>query len=191
MEGIARAFLEDADRLEDEAMARGMSVDEMRRVKATERELAAHKSREKQRAEADAERARRAQAEQRSQEARRRYDGWVTEGEELKKIYPSFDLEAEAKNPAFVKALKGGMSVKMAYEGVHHDDLMKSAMTYTADKVEKGTADKIRANASRPVEGAAQGRAAVRHKTDVNDLTDADIEEILRRVKKNGETIRF
>lgn len=188
--GIAKAFLEDGERIAEEALARGMSVDEMKRVKATERELEAHKSREKQRELAEAERARQMEAQKRGLEARRRYDGWVAEGEAMKKLYPSFDLGAEAKNPDFVKALRAGMSVKAAYEGIHHDDLVKSAMVYTADKVEKGTADKIRANASRPVEGAAAGRSAVVHKANVNDLTGEDIREILKRVER-GENIRF
>lgn len=188
--GIAKAFLEDDDRLAEEAMARGMSKDEMKRVKATELELAAHKNREKQRAAEEEQRKRREQLAQRGREARQRYDGWMAEAEELKKLYPAFDIAQESKNPEFIKALQSGWSVKRAYEGLHHDDLVMNAMAYTAGRVEKGTADKIRAGASRPVEGAVRGGASAVHKADVNDLTGADIREILKRVER-GENIRF
>lgn len=180
---VAKAFLEDEDRLYEEAVARGISTDELKRQKANERELEDFRRRDKLEREAQ-------EARQRQTEAKTRYDGWIREGEALKKIYPAFDLAAEAKNGEFVKRLQAGIPMREIYEGMHHADLVKSAMAYTAGKVEKGTADKIRANASRPSEGAARSRAATVHKTNVEDLTGQDIREILKRVE-SGAKITF
>lgn len=180
---IAKAFLEDADRLEEEAMARGISTEELKRQKADERELEGYRAERKREREMQA-------LQKRNEEARARYDGWVKEAEALKKLYPAFDLGAEVKNREFVKRLQAGIPMQEVYEGMHHADLVKSAMAYTAGKVEKGTADKIRANASRPSEGAARSRASTVHKTNVEDLTGNDIREILKRVE-GGAKISF
>ena len=180
---IAKAFLEDADRLEEEAMARGITTDELKRQKANERELDGYREKEKR------EKAMKA-IRRKNEEARARYDGWVKDAAELKKLYPSFDLGNEVKNREFVRRLQAGIPMREVYEGMHHADLVTSAMAYTAGKVEKGTADKIRANAARPTEGAARSRASTVHKQNVEDLTGHDIREILKRVE-GGAKISF
>lgn len=182
-EGIARAFLGDKSRLEAEAMARGMSVDTLAELNGIERENAKFRREDEQR---------RADEENRKKElaARQRYTAWVKEGEALKSIYPDFDLATEAKNEEFLKRINAGIPMREVYEGMHHADLLKNAMAFTAEKVERGTADKLRANASRPVEGGAMGRASTIHKTNVDDLTGADIRKIIEQAKA-GKIIKF
>ena len=180
---VAKAFLEDEERLEEEAMERGVSTEEWKRQKADARELESYRREKKLAKQAEAVR-------QRQEDARAKYDGWMREAEELKKIYPEFDIEAESKNPKFIQRLQNGTPMQEIYEGMHHQELMQKAMAYTADKVEKGTADKIRANAARPTEGAARSRASTVHKQKVEDLTGQDIREILKRVE-GGAKISF
>ena len=182
-DAVAKAFLEDGDRLEEEAMARGIPTEELKRQKATERELEGYRNKEKREKEM-------AEAERRTKEARDRYEGWAKEAGELKKLYPKFDLGTEVKNREFIRRLQAGIPMREVYEGMHHADLVTSAMAYTAGRVEKGTADKIRANATRPSEGAARSRASTIHKTNVEDLTGKDIREILKRVE-GGAKISF
>ena len=45
------------------------------------------------------------------------------EADELKNIYPDFDLEDELSNETFAKMLHLGFSVKNAFESTHIDEL--------------------------------------------------------------------
>lgn len=182
-ESVAKAFLGDKSRLEAEAIARGMSVETLAEVNDIKRENARFKRESEQR---------QANEEQRQKDmaARQRYMAWAKEGQELKAVYPNFDLAAEAKNAEFLKRLRAGIPMREVYEGMHHADLLKNAMAFTAEKVERGTADKLRANAARPVEGGAAGRASTIHKTNVEDLTGADIRNIIKQAKE-GKIIKF
>lgn len=182
-ESVAKAFLGDKSRLEAEAIARGMSVETLAEVNDIKRENARFKRESEQRQANEVQR-------QKDIEARQRYMGWVQEGQALKEVYPNFDLAAEVKNTEFLKRLRAGIPMREVYEGMHHADLLKNAMAFTAEKVERGTADKLRANAARPVEGGAAGRASTIHKTNVEDLTGADIRKIIEQAKE-GKIIKF
>lgn len=181
--GIAKALSEDTSRLEAEAAERGMSSDELSKVKQLELENSKYKQ-------ADAKRQAAAVAQRKAALSEQRYRSWVSEGEELRKLYPAFDLETEAKNPEFIKGLKSGMPMRMIYEGMHHAELLTSAMAKTAERVEKGVVDKQKANLQRPVEGGTASRASTVHKSRVEDLTNEDIQNIVKRVEA-GERISF
>ena len=180
---VAKAFLDDAERLEEEALERGMPMEELRRIKETERELAAAKARDEARRESE-EKARRDAA------ARRQYLAWVNEGKELKAVYPEFDLAKESSNPEFIKAVRAGLGMRRAYEMLHHDELSARRVSAAVQRAEKGMADTIRAGAGRPAEGAAMGRASTVHKQNVSDLDGHDIREIIKRVER-GERVTF
>ena len=124
------------------------------------------------------------------EQADRQYSSWVQEGEQLKQIYPSFDLRAESKNPEFGQLLASGVSVKTAYEVIHKDEMISGAMQFASREAEKRVANAVIAGQRRPTEGAASNRAPSLRKTDVSQLTRADREEIDRRVAR-GEKIRF
>ena len=63
-------------------------------------------------------------------------------------------------------------------------------MQIAAKTVEKKVTDKIRANGARPTENGISSQSASVVKTDVSQFTDADMDEIIRRVR-NGEKIRL
>ena len=130
------------------------------------------------------------QDQQKKAQADRQYSSWVQEGEQLKQIYPSFDLRTESKNPEFGQLLASGVSVKTAYEVIHKDELISGAMQFASREAEKRVANAVIAGQRRPTEGAASNRAPSLRKTDVSQLTRADREEIDRRVAR-GEKIRF
>lgn len=45
---------------------------------------------------------------------------WHQQAEETKKLYPDFDLNSAANNPQFLSLLRGGMSVRQAFEAAFH-----------------------------------------------------------------------
>ena len=115
---------------------------------------------------------------------------WIREGRELAKVYPDFSLEKAVDDPDFTRLLKGGVSVRRAYEACNLDTILGGAMQYTADRVAEGMAARAAARAARPAENGTTPLAGAILKTDVNSLTRADRDEIERRVA-HGERIRF
>ncbi len=118
------------------------------------------------------------------------YKRWLSEGEDLRELFPDFNFKAELKNPLFTTLLKNGASVKGAYTAVHSDDIIKSAVTGTAKRVREQTMKTILANGSRPAENGVHSSLGVVRKTDVSALTGSDIRSILKQVE-DGRKIRF
>ena len=115
---------------------------------------------------------------------------WTAEGEQLKKIFPSFDFKNELKDPVFASLLKTGMPLRKAYTAAHSDELLKNAVSGTAKKVAEQTLKNIRANGSRVAENGLHNGAGTVRKTDVSALTGKEIRSILKQVE-NGSKIRF
>lgn len=174
---LSKAIQEDDSYYEEEAMQRGMSVEEVKRIRTLERRNA------------ELERSMR-EMESREQ-ADRLYQKWLEQSDALKQVYPSFNLEAELQNPAFLDLLRSpNIDVRTAFEAVHHNEIVPAAMQFTAKTVETKIANKIKANGARPSENGMASQAPVTVKNDVSQLTDADIDEIARRVAR-GEHISF
>ncbi len=173
---ILKAAEADTSYTEKEANTRGLSVEEMRRVKQLESENAQLRSNVQQRRTKDA--------------AHKLYQTWKSDGEKLKAVYPDFDFRTEVKNTEFVKLIKSGVPLRKAYETSHLDQILGGAMQYTADQVAKGMAARIADRSSRPAENGTTPHAGAVVKPDVAGLTRADREEIERRVMR-GEKILF
>ena len=117
-------------------------------------------------------------------------ESWMKEAAEVSEKWPQFRFEEELKREDFGRLLRAGVSVEHAFQVVHADELMQSAMAATANNVAAQTAANIAARGQRPREnGATSGGAAV-IKSDVSKLTRADRKEIARRVRM-GENITF
>ena len=115
---------------------------------------------------------------------------WTMEAKQLKPLFPSFDLGAELKNPAFTSLIKSGMPLRRAYTAVHSDELIKKAVTGTAMRVKEQTLKDIRANGSRAAENGLSAKGAITHKTDVASLSGKEIRSILQQVER-GTKVRF
>lgn len=173
---LSKAIQDDDSYYEDEAAQKGLTVEQLKKFKKMERENAELK---------------RAHEEfQRRQNADRIYADWIHQSEQVKQIYPSFDLNDEIQNPSFLKLLKSGVDVKAAYQAVHMDDILGGAMQYTAQKIQQQTVNSIKARANRPTENGLSSQTGVVVKNDVSKLTAADRREIARRVQF-GEHIKF
>lgn len=112
------------------------------------------------------------------------------EAEELKEIYPDFDLEEECRNRAFIALISTGVSLREAYEAAHHREILEGAMAYTARQVAEAVWKSIESGASRPSENGLSSKGIVRQKKSTAKMTDAEIKNILKRVQ-NGEKVRF
>ena len=176
VEALNKAIEEDDSYFEEEALQRGITVEELKKVRAIEKENADLK--------------RQMQEEQKKQNADKLYAKWMQQEQETKQVYPSFDMKAEMQNPRFVDLLRSNVDVRTAYEVVHKDDIISGAMHFTAKTVEQKIANKIAAGAARPTENGLSSQSAALVKSDVSQLSNADRQEIARRVAR-GEKIRF
>ena len=176
IEALNKAIQEDDSYYEEEALEKGISVQQLKEIRKMERENAALKA---QMEEA-----------QRQENGKKLYATWMQQAEEAKQIYPSFNIETEMANPKFVDLLRSNIDVRTAYEVLHKDDIIRGAMQFTAQTVESKIAKKIASNGARPAENGMNSQSAAVVKSDVSQLSKADRAEIIRRVQR-GEKIRF
>ena len=176
IEALNKAIQEDDSYYEQEALEKGMTVQQLKEIRRMERENADLKA---QMEEA-----------QRQENGKKLYAAWMQQADEAKKVYPSFDLRAEMNNPKFVDLLRSNIDVRTAYEVLHKDEIIPAAMQFTAQTVESKLAKKIASNGARPSENGMASQSAAVVKSDVSQLSKADRAEIIRRVQR-GEKIRF
>lgn len=176
VDALSKAIEADDSYFEEEAVARGMSVQQYREFQKMERENAS---------------LRRQMDEHKTQEnANRLYTNWMNQAEEARKVYPSLDMKTEMADPRFVSLLRSNIDVRTAYEVLHKDEILSGAMHYAAKAVESKIAKSVAANGARPTENGMRGQSATVTKNDVSQLTSKDIAEVARRVAR-GERISF
>jgi hypothetical protein len=176
IEALNKAIEEDDAYYEDEAMEKGITVEQLKEFRKMERE--------------NADLRRQMQERQTKENAERMYAGWMEQAEAAKAVYPTFDLKAEMNNPQFVNLLRNNIDVRTAYEVLHKDEIIPAAMQFTAKAVEQKLTNKIMSGGARPVENGNRSQSAAVVKSDVSQLSKADRQEIIRRVQR-GEKIRF
>ena len=83
------------------------------------------------------------------------------QGEEMKKVFPNFDLRTELQNPVFARMTSPnvGISVQDAYYAVHRNELQTAAMQVTAQKTAQKISNAIQAGSRRPNENGTSGQA--------------------------------
>ena len=172
-------FMNDNALYEQEAFERGMSVEDLKQLKALERENAQLK-----------------RATQYTEE-QREWDDLMAQGETLKGMYPAFDMDAEMLNPQFGKLLatfqRSGFPnpVQIAYETVHRDEIMGGAMQYAVQQTQQKISNSIQSGRNRPQEnGTSQNAAGAPTALDPSKLSKEQIEDIKRRAAR-GERITF
>ena len=176
IEALNNAIQEDDSYYEEEALQKGISVQQLKEIRKMERENADLRAQ--------------MQEAQRQENGKKLYAAWMQQADEAKKVYPSFDLKSEMDNPRFVDLLRSNIDVRTAYEVLHKDEIIPAAMQFTAQTVESKLAKKIASNGARPSENGMSSQSAAVVKSDVSQLTKADRAEIIRRVQR-GEKIRF
>lgn len=179
-DGILKAVAEDESYYETAADEAGMSVEQYKKMKQLEAEnaqLQAIRQEEDRRKEFDA-----------------KYAEWSMQADFAKNEYPNLDLNTEMQNKDFFGLLTRGIDVKTAYQVIHHDEIVQSAISTatqrTAQAVQQQTVNNIRSKGLRPNENAGSSQAGFTFKADPHKWTKADREEIAKRVAM-GEKIRL
>ena len=176
IEALNAAIQEDDSYYEQEALEKGVTVQQLKEIRKMERENAVLKQQ---------------MQEQESREnANKLYAQWMQQEQDTKAVYPSFSLETEMQNPRFIDLLRSNIDVRTAYEVLHKDEIIRGAMQFTAQTMEQKITNKIKANGARPTEGGMGAQSAAVVKGDVSQLTNDDISEVIRRVKR-GDRVSF
>ena len=176
IDALNKAIEEDDAYYEEEAMEKGISVEQLKRIKKLERD--------------NAELKKQMQEQEVRDNANKIYATWLEQSDMVKRIYPNFNLETELQNQKFVDLLKSNIDVRTAFEVLHRDEIMQSTMQYTVQQTKQKVANSIIANGNRPIENGNGSQSSAVVKSDVSQLSDKDIDELLQRSKR-GERITF
>lgn len=174
MDALEAAINNDKAALEEQAAEAGLTPEQLMNMRRLEAENSRFKAA--------------AEAQEREAERERVLQKWNEEAEAIKAVYEGFDLETEAQNPDFTQLLGAGVPMKLAYETIHHDEIVGGSMQYAVQRTEKRVIDSVRANGLRAVEGAGANTAAATYTTDINKLTKQQCEDMERRAMR-GERI--
>ncbi|MCI8589425.1 MAG: hypothetical protein HFE77_01760 [Clostridiales bacterium] len=111
---------------------------------------------------------------------------------QVQKIFPTFNLDEEMKNPDFAYLVRPGSptSIEDAMYAVHHREILSGAVKTAAQEAAKKTANTIAAGRARPIEGGLSTPPPVIVKNDPSKWTKEDLAEIRRRVAR-GERIEL
>ena len=176
IKALNKAIEDDDSYFQEEALSKGLTVEQLKNIRKMERENAELKAQMNE--------------QKRKDSAAQQYAAWMKQAEEAKRIYPSLDLNTEAKNPQFLQLLNAGIDVGSAYLVIHKDDIIPAAMQHAAKTAEQKVTNNVMANRARPSENGMSAQSAAVVKSDVSQLSREDIAEIGRRVAR-GERISF
>jgi hypothetical protein len=176
IEALNKAIQDDDSYYEEEALEKGITVQQLKEIRKMERE--------------NAELKRQMEEQNRKENANRLYAQWMEQEKQTKAVYPSFNLRDEMQNQKFVDLLRSNIDVRTAYEVIHKDDIIHGAMQFAVNTAEQKIANKIIAGGARPTENGTSSQGASLTKSDVSQLSKADRQDILRRVAR-GEKISF
>jgi hypothetical protein len=147
-DALAKAINDDDAYYEDKALEMGVSVETAKRVDQMERNTERQKAQE--------------QRTLQEQAIQQHFISLERQGEELKKLFPNFDLRTELQNPAFARMTapgKGIMSVEDAYRAVHRNEIDAAASQIIAQKTAEKISNAIQSGSRRPDESGASSQA--------------------------------
>ncbi len=167
VDALKKAIDEDDSYWEEEAMKRGMTVQQYKEYRKTEQENAKLKEQ--------------LEAQQREQHFAELFKQAAACG---------VDLNAELNHPETGKrfawmVMSGTVDVKTAYNAVHHDEIMSGALKQAVTMTAKNVTDNIRTRGMRPTEAAASSDAPVQMPTlDFSRMTREQREQWKREQMK-------
>ena len=144
---LTKAIEDDDDYYEDKALEMGVTADVAKKLERLERESARNQQIQQQTLE--------------QQRFAQHYQSLQNQSVEMKKTFPSFDLDTELKNPTFARMTSpnGGISVADAYYAIHRKEIQAAAMQATAQQTAEKLSNAIQAGTRRPDESGTSGQA--------------------------------
>ena len=118
-----------------------------------------------------------------------RYERLLRSARQARMTYPRLDLRKELASPRFADMVLRGVDVKTAYEAVHHEEMLRSAMGYGVQRAaEKLSRAQI---TGRVAENGAESQSASVERLDPRRMTAEERADIRRRVLERGEKVWF
>ena len=111
--------------------------------------------------------------------------GLIQQGEQMKDVFPNFDLRKEMENPQFRRLTSRGVniSVEDAYHLVHRKELELAQAQIVDQKAAERVQNTIRAGAARPDESGASAQASSVTQVDWKHATPKQIQEQAKRIR--------
>ena len=112
------------------------------------------------------------------------------QGEEMKKVFPNFDLRKELQDPRFARMTSPnvGISVQDAYYAIHRNEIQAAAMQVTAQKTAQKISNDIQAGRRRPSENGTSGQAPSVTTFDYRSMSPEQRKSLKDRIR-SGEKI--
>ena len=147
-DALAKAISDDDAYYEELALEKGVTLETAKRTDQQQREDA-----RKQRAEAQT---------LEEQKLQNHFKKIQQQSEDLKKVFPEFDLRTELQNPTFVRLTSPGvgLSVEDAYHTIHRKEILARGMQVTAQQTKEQISNAIQAGSMRPDESGVTGQSA-------------------------------
>lgn len=179
-DALAKAINDDSDYYEDKALEMGVPVETAKKIDQQERETARNKVQ-----------AERTLQEQKFQEHIQKL---VQQGEALKKVFPSFDLRTELKNPTFARMTSPGvgLSVEDAYYAVHRNEIQIATMQATQRQTAQKISNAIQSGSRRPDEAGTSSQAPSVTTFDYRNASKEQRDALKKRIyeaKARGEKV--
>lgn len=178
VEDLQKLILDDDSLYEEEAEEMGMPVEAYKDYKRLKDEHDQMMVRQ--------------QEEQEQQMFRAHIQNLAMQAEELKKVYPQFDLQTEMQNETFrrLTAPNSGLKLADAFYAIHHEQLEPQAMAYGFQRAQSQLSQTLQANRARPVEGAIKGGAPADVAMDPRSMDRNERQKLIERARR-GEKIVF
>ena len=146
-EKVLNAIEEDETYYEKEALEKGMTIDQLKDFKRIERERNELKREKEER--------------DRQNKTAQIQSKWRKEEEEVKRLYPNFNMAEEVKDQRFVGLITNNIDLK---DGLRSSAQGTKILDGTIDKVSKAVRQDIKARGSRPLEEGASSSPSINHK---------------------------
>ena len=175
-DALVKAISDDESFYEDKALEMGVSVDIAKKIDQQERDTA-RQQREQERT-----------LEQ--QKFQQHIMSLERQGEEMKKVFPNFNLRTELQNPVFARMTSPnvGISVQDAYYAIHRNEIQTASMQVTAQKTAQMISNAIQSGSRRPDENGTSGQAPSVTTFDYRSMSPQQREALKKRIR-SGEKI--
>lgn len=173
---LAKAISDDTAYYEDKALEMGVDIDTAKKVDQEERDTARRQRQEAITLE--------------EQKIQNHIMSLERQGNEMKKIFPNFDLRTELRNPSFARLTSPsvGLSVEDAYYAVHRKELQTAAAEVTAQKTAQMISNAIQSGSLRPQENGTSGQAPSVTTFDYRNMSPEQRKALKDRIR-SGEKI--
>ena len=172
---ILEALMNDDALFEQEAAERGLTTEQYKEFKRLEFDKAL----------ADQE----LEEQERQRAAEATYAEWMRQSDNVKQMYPEFDLEVELENDKFSRLLANNVDMLTAYQVCHMDEVVTGAMQLTAHNVAEKLTDSIRTKGLRPLEnGIGSSSQPVKEQFNIDNMSLDEMKTLARRAGR-GERI--